>query len=181
MVCARSDGVLSGSWVHVPRPPRFHTRVFQPFRSRFPLHWLRDLSLSLPCILAIRNLICWCSSRSTAWAYPSQRTASPYRLGFTFCTEPAYSRRLLYSRSVPIFRINLWWYARRITMAMAIAAPPPIWCIPTLSIAAQCFVLILKDSSGDLCRLVTPYKFLLLLCKVVYRTEIVKASRAASR
>ena len=36
MVCARSDGVLSGSWVHVPRPPRFHTRVFQPFRSRFP-------------------------------------------------------------------------------------------------------------------------------------------------
>ena len=45
----------------------------------------------------------------------------------------------------------------------------------------RCFVLILKDSSGDLCRLVTPYKFLLLLCKVVYRTEIVKASRAASR
>ena len=35
-------------------------------------------------------------------------------------------------------------------MAVAIAAPPPIWCIPTLSIAAQCFVLILKDSSGDL-------------------------------
>ena len=90
MVCARSDGVLSGSWVHVPRPPRFHTRVFQPFRSR------------------------------------------------------------LLSRSVPIFRTNLSRYARRITMAMAIAAPPPIWCIPTLSIAAQCFVLILKDSSGDL-------------------------------
>ena len=73
MVCARSDGVLSGSWVHVPRPPRFHTRVFQPFRSR------------------------------------------------------------LLSRSVPIFRTNLWRYARRITVAMAIAAPPPIWCIPTLS------------------------------------------------
>ena len=90
MVCARSDGVLSGSWVHVPRPPRFHTRVFQPFRSR------------------------------------------------------------LLSRSVPIFRTNLWRYARRITMAVAIAAPPPIWCIPTLSIAAQCFVLIPKDSSGDL-------------------------------
>ena len=66
-------------------------------------------------------------------------------------------------------------------MAMAIAASPPIWCIPTLSIAAQCFVAIFSDSSGDLCRLVTPYKFLLLLCKVVYRTEIVKASRAASR
>ena len=90
MVCARSDGVLSGSWVHVPRPPRFHTRVFQPFRSR------------------------------------------------------------LLSRSVPIFRTNLSRHARRITMAMAIAAPPPIWCIPTLSIAAQCFVLIPKDSSGDL-------------------------------
>ena len=73
MVCARSDGVLSGSWVHVPRPPRFHTRVFQPFRSR------------------------------------------------------------LLSRSVPIFRTNLSRYARRITMAMAIAAPPPIWCIPTPS------------------------------------------------
>ena len=87
----------------------------------------------LPCILAIRNLICWCSSRSTAWAYPSQRTASPYRLGFTFCTEPAYSRRLLYSRSVPIFRTNLSRYARRITMAVAIAAPPLIWYIPTLS------------------------------------------------
>ena len=46
---------------------------------------------------------------------------------------------------------------------------------------AQCFVAIFSDSSGDLCRLVTPYKSLLLLCKVVYRTEIVKASRAASR
>ena len=90
MVCARSDGVLSGSWVHVPRPPRFHTRVSQPFRSR------------------------------------------------------------LLSRSVPIFRTNLWRYARRITMAVAIAAPPPIWCIPTPSDNAQCFVLILKDSSGDL-------------------------------
>ena len=121
MVCARSDGVLSGSWVHVPRPPRFHTRVFQPFRSR------------------------------------------------------------LLSRSVPIFRTNLWRYARRITMAMAIAASPPIWCIPTLSDNAQCFVAIFSDSSGDLCRLVTPYKSLLLLCKVVYRAEIVKASRTASR
>lgn len=90
MVCARSDGVLSGSWVHVPRPPRFHTRVFQPFRSR------------------------------------------------------------LLSRSVPIFRTNLSRHARRITMAVAIAAPPPIWCIPTPSDNAQCFVLILKDSSGDL-------------------------------
>ena len=40
MVCARSDGVLSGSWVHVPRPPRFHTRswFFNSFRSRFPLY-----------------------------------------------------------------------------------------------------------------------------------------------
>ena len=66
-------------------------------------------------------------------------------------------------------------------MAVAIAAPPPIWCIPTPSDNAQCFVAIFSDSSGDLCRLVTPYKFLLLLCKVVYRTEIVKASRAASR
>ena len=35
-------------------------------------------------------------------------------------------------------------------MAVAIAAPPPIWCIPTPSDDAQCFVLILKDSSGDL-------------------------------
>lgn len=33
---------------------------------------------------------------------------------------------------------------------MAIAASPPIWCIPTPSDNAQCFVLILKDSSGDL-------------------------------
>ena len=90
MVCARSDGVLSGSWVHVPRPPRFHTRVSQPFRSR------------------------------------------------------------LLSRSVPIFRTNLWRYARRITMAVAIAAPPPIWCIPTPSDNAQCFVAIFSDSSGDL-------------------------------
>ena len=35
-------------------------------------------------------------------------------------------------------------------MAMTIDVPPWIWYIPTLSIAAQCFVLILKDSSGDL-------------------------------
>ena len=73
---------------------------------------------------------------------PRSRTADQIR--------PVWFHRSLYSRSVPIFRINLWRYARRITMAMAIAAPPPIWCIPTLSIAAQCFVLILKDSSGDL-------------------------------
>ena len=35
-------------------------------------------------------------------------------------------------------------------MAMAIAAPPPIWCIPTPSDNAQCFVAIFSDSSGDL-------------------------------
>ena len=73
---------------------------------------------------------------------PRSRTADQIR--------PVWFHRSLYYRSVPIFRTNLWRYARRITMAVAIAAPPPIWCIPTLSIAAQCFVLILKDSSGDL-------------------------------
>ena len=125
MVCARSDGVLSGSWVHVPRPPRFHTRVFQPFRSRFPS---RDLY--------------GCHPYHRRGKKPRSRTADQIR--------PVWFHRSLYYRSVPIFRTNLSRYARRITMAMAIAAPPPIWCIPTLSIAAQCFVLIPKDSSGDL-------------------------------
>ena len=35
-------------------------------------------------------------------------------------------------------------------MAVAIAASPWIWYIPTPSIAAQCFVAIFSDSSGDL-------------------------------
>ena len=56
---------------------------------------------------------------------PRSRTADQIR--------PVWFHRSLYSRSVPIFRTNLSRYARRITMAMAIAAPPPIWCIPTLS------------------------------------------------
>ena len=108
MVCARSDGVLSGSWVHVPRPPRFHTRVFQPFRSRFPS---RDLY--------------GCHPYHRRGKKPRSRTADQIR--------PVWFHRSLYYRSVPIFRTNLWRYARRITMAMAIAAPPPIWCIPTPS------------------------------------------------
>ena len=45
---------------------------------------------------------------------------------------------------------------------------------PDTELAAQCFVLILKDSSGDLCRLVVPYKIFLFLCKVIYRTEVIK-------
>ena len=102
---------------------------------------------------------------------PRSRTADQIR--------PVWFHRSLYYRSVPIFRTNLWRHARRITMAMAIVAPPPIWCIPTPGLLPRCFVLILKDSSGDLCRLVTPYKILLLLCEVVYRTEIIKASCAA--
>ena len=102
---------------------------------------------------------------------PRSRTADQIR--------PVWFHRSLYSRSVPIFRINLWRHARRITMAVTIVVPPPIWCIPTPSDNAQCFVAIFSDSSGDLCRLVTPYKILLLLCEVVYRTEIIKASCAA--
>ena len=125
MVCARSDGVLSGSWVHVPRPPRFHTRVFQPFRSRFPS---RDLYSFRPYHRRGKK--------------PRSRTADQIR--------PVWFHRSLYYRSVPIFRTNLWRYARRITVAMAIAAPPPIWCIPTPSDNAQCFVAIFSDSSGDL-------------------------------
>ena len=56
---------------------------------------------------------------------PRSRTADQIR--------PVWFHRSLYYRSVPIFRTNLSRYARRITMAMAIAAPPPIWCIPTPS------------------------------------------------
>ena len=125
MVCARSDGVLSGSWVHVPRPPRFHTRVFQPFRSRFP-------------------------SRDLYGFHPYHRRGKKPRSRTADQIRPVWFHRSLYSRSVPIFRTNLSRYARRITMAVAIAAPPPIWCIPTLSDNAQCFVAIFSDSSGDL-------------------------------
>ena len=108
MVCARSDGVLSGSWVHVPRPPRFHTRVFQPFRSRFP-------------------------SRDLYGFHPYHRRGKKPRSRTADQIRPVWFHRSLYSRSVPIFRTTLWRYARRITMAVAIAAPPLIWYIPTLS------------------------------------------------
>ena len=40
MVCARSDGVLSGSWVHVPRPPRFCCALDFP-------HGYRDMTFAL--------------------------------------------------------------------------------------------------------------------------------------
>ena len=46
MVCARSDGVLSGSWVHVPRPPRFHRGSFNPSALDFP-HGYRDMTFAL--------------------------------------------------------------------------------------------------------------------------------------
>ena len=108
MVCARSDGVLSGSLVHVPRPPRFHTRswFFNSFRSRFP-------------------------SRDLYGFHPYHRRGKKPRSRTADQIRPVWFHRSLYYRSVPIFRTNLWRYARRITMAMAIAASPPIWCIPT--------------------------------------------------
>ena len=169
MVCARSDGVLSGSWVHVPRPPRFCCALDFPHGYRdmtfalFALHPRNSESnllmfliaplpgLSLPqdgaeCLFAWFHIV---TARSTIVAYRY--------LGQT-CEDTQ--------------DVSPWLW---------LSLPLHGYGISRHRANAQCFVLILKDSSGDLCRLVTPYKFLLLLCKVVYRTEIVKASRAASR
>lgn len=94
MVCARSDGVLSGSWVHVPRPPRFHTRswFFNSFRSRFPS---RDLYGCHPYHRRGKSLAHGLRTKSAPHGFTARSTLVAYRyLGQTFQDTQDVSRWL---------------------------------------------------------------------------------------